>query len=61
MSVSSGLPGRLVIQKDSPATGFNFVRYPLVLRTGKLKKETGFRFHYTSEEALMAYLPDIDA
>lgn len=52
---------RLGIQKDSPATGLNFVRYPLVLSTGKLKKETGFRFHYTSEDALMAYLPDIGA
>ena len=50
---------RLGIQKDSPAAGLDFVRYPLVLSTGKLKKETGFRFRYTSEDALMAYLPDI--
>lgn len=52
---------RLGIQKDSPAVGLDFVRYPLVLSTGKLKGETGFRFSYTSEEALMAYLPDIEA
>ena len=50
---------KLGIQKDSPAAGLDFVRYPLILSTGKLKKETGFRFNYTSEEALMAYLPDI--
>ena len=52
---------RLGIQKDSPAAGLDFVRYPLVLSTGKLKGLTGFRFSYTSEEALMAYLPDIEA
>ena len=52
---------KLGIQKDSPGAGLDFVRHPLVLSTGKLKGETGFRFNYTSEEALMAYLPDIDA
>ena len=48
----------LGIQKDSPAAGLDFIRYPIVVSTGKLKKETGFRFLYTSEEALLAYLPD---
>ena len=47
----------LGIQKDAPAVGLDFMRYPIVISTGKLKKETGFRFFYTSEEALMAYLP----
>ena len=48
----------LGIQKDAPAVGLDFIRYPIVISTGKLKKETGFRFFYTSEDALMAYLPD---
>ena len=46
------------IQKDSPAVGLDFIRYPIVLSTGKLKSETGVRFVFTSEEALSAYLPD---
>ena len=48
----------LGIQKDSPAEGLDFIRYPIVVSTGKLKGETGFGFFYTSEDALMAYLPD---
>ena len=46
----------LGMQKESPARGLDFVRYPLVLSTGKLKKETGFRFKYSSEEALTSFL-----
>ena len=48
----------LGIQKDSPASGLDFIRYPIFISTSKLKKETGFSFFYTSEEALMSYLPD---
>ena len=48
---------KLGIQKDAPSVGLDFIRYPIVLSTGKLKNETGFRFFYTSEEALMSYLP----
>ena len=48
----------LGIQKDAPSAGLDFIRYPIIVSTGKLKKETGFRFFYTSEDALMAYLPD---
>ena len=51
------LAWNLGIQRESPAAGLDFVRYPLVMSTGKLKKETGFRFTYSSEEALMSYLP----
>ena len=48
----------LGIQKDAPAVGLDFIRYPMVVSTGRIKKETGFHFFYTSEEALLAYLPD---
>ena len=47
----------LGVQKDAPAVGLDFIRYPIVISTGKLRKEIGFRFFYTSEEALMSYLP----
>lgn len=42
----------LGIQKDAPAAGLDFVRHPIILSTDKLKEATGFRFFYTSEEAL---------
>ena len=44
------------IQKHSSPVGLDFIRYPILISTGKLKKETGFRFRYTSEDALMSYL-----
>jgi UDP-glucose 4-epimerase len=50
----------LGIQKDSPAVGLNFIRFPLIVSTGKLKGITGFRFRYTSEEALASYALNID-
>ena len=46
----------LGIQKEAPARGLDFVRFPVVLSTGKLKKETGFRFSYASEEVLTSFL-----
>ncbi|MCE2462713.1 MAG: NAD-dependent epimerase/dehydratase family protein [Dehalococcoidia bacterium] len=49
---------KLGIQKDSPAAGLDFIRYPILISTSKLKEATGFSCFYTSEEALMDYLPD---
>lgn len=51
------LAWKLGIQKDSPAAGLDFIRYPLVVSTGKIKSRTGFRFFYTSEDALLSYVP----
>ena len=48
----------LGIQKDAPSAGLDYIRYPIVISTDKLKRETGFRTFYTSEEALLAYLRD---
>ena len=50
---------KLGLQKHSPASGLDFVRYPLVMSTGRLKEKTGFRFNYTSEEALLSYLRNV--
>ena len=47
----------LGIQKDSPAAGLDFIRYPIFISTSKLKSATGFSTFHTSEEALMSYLP----
>ena len=44
------------MQKDAPAVGLDFVRYPIVLSTGKLKSATGFQFHYTSEETVSTFV-----
>ena len=48
---------KLRIQKDSPSVGLDFVRYPVIMSTAKLKRDTGFRFTYSSTDALMSYLP----
>ena len=49
----------LGLQRESPARGLDFVRYPIVLSTGRLKKETGFHFQYASEEALTSFLAGV--
>lgn len=45
----------LGVQRDATASGLHLVRYPMLLSTGQLKKATGYRFQYTSREALAAY------
>ena len=45
----------LRLQKDSPAAGLDFIRYPWLVDTGKVELDTGYRFRYTSREALEAY------
>jgi UDP-glucose 4-epimerase len=60
------LPGRLLeafislawamhLQSASPASGLEFIKYPPVVNTEKLKRELGFRFQYSSKEALAAF------
>ena len=44
------------IQDEAPAAALDFVRYPLVLSTGRVRRETGFRFRYSSREALADYI-----
>lgn len=44
------------LQKEASAVALDFVRYPMVMSTGRLRKETGFRFRYSSREALMEYV-----
>ena len=46
----------LYLQSESPASGLEFVKYPPVVSTDKLAEETGFRFQYSTEEALSSFV-----
>lgn len=50
------LTWRFRLQSDSPSVGLDFIRYPWVASTERVQRETGFRFQYTSEEALRSFL-----
>jgi len=61
------LPGSLIhplmriswalhLQNDSPLSGLEFIKYPLVVNTAKLLKETGFRFQYSTQDALSSFV-----
>jgi UDP-glucose 4-epimerase len=43
------------LQSASPASGVEFIKCPPVVSTEKLKKELGFEFQYSSQEALAAF------
>jgi UDP-glucose 4-epimerase len=46
----------LHLQSQSPASGLEFIKYPPVISTEKLTKETGFRIQYSSGEAVQSFL-----
>ncbi|MFC2050952.1 NAD-dependent epimerase/dehydratase family protein [Chloroflexota bacterium] len=46
----------LHLQNESPVSGLEFVKYPPVVSTDKLARETGFRFQYSTEEALSSFV-----
>ena len=50
------LSWKLHLQNQSPAVGLEFIKYPPVVSTEALKKQTGFRFDHTSRESVAAYL-----
>ena len=43
------------VQKESTSDGLNFVRHPVIMATGKLKRATGYKFRYTAREAVTAF------
>ena len=51
-----GLSWALRFQNESPTSGLEFIKYPPVVSTEKLKRETGFRFNHSSREALLSFL-----
>jgi len=44
------------LQSESPVSGLEFVKYPPVVSTDKLAKETGFRFQYSTKEAFSSFV-----
>ena len=50
------LSWKLRLQGESPPGGLEFIRYPPVISTEKLKDETGFSFEYSSKEAVRTFL-----
>lgn len=51
-----GFSWLLRLQSQSPTSGLEFIKYPPVLSTEKVKKELGFQFSYSSREALTSFL-----
>jgi UDP-glucose 4-epimerase len=46
----------LHLQNESPVSGLEFVKYPPVVSTDKLAREVGFRFQYSTKEALSSFV-----
>jgi UDP-glucose 4-epimerase len=53
------LSWKLHLQKESPAAGLDFIKYPVIISTEKLKREVGFRFRYSSQEAVASFISAI--
>jgi UDP-glucose 4-epimerase len=51
-----GLSWKLHLQNASQAIGLEFIKYPPVVSTEALKTKMNFRFHYSSREAVAAFL-----
>ncbi|MFC1924925.1 NAD-dependent epimerase/dehydratase family protein [Chloroflexota bacterium] len=51
-----GLSWKLRLQSESPTSGLGFIKYPPVVSTEKIKNELGFRFNYSSRDALLSFL-----
>lgn len=51
-----GFSWALHLQDDSPTSGLEFIKYPPIVSTEKLKKETGFQFRYSSREAIASFV-----
>jgi len=50
------LSWRLRLQEESPPGGLEFIKYPIVLSTEKVREEVGFTFRYSTRETLLSYL-----
>ena len=50
------LAWRARIQNDAPGAALDYVRWPWTVSTARLEEELGFRFRYTSREAIESYL-----
>jgi UDP-glucose 4-epimerase len=59
LKTAISLSWRMHLQSASPASGLEFIKYPPVVSTEKLKTELGFRFRYSSREALASFVKTI--
>ena len=50
------LTWNLGAQRDAPAAGLDFVRYPIVMSTTGLHHATGYRFRHTSLDAVTSFI-----
>jgi UDP-glucose 4-epimerase len=50
----------LRLQNESPTSGLEFIKYPPLLSTEKLKREVGFQFSYSSGDALISLFVTTD-
>jgi len=46
----------LRLQSESPVSGLEFIKYPEVVSTEKLRRETGFEFIYSSKDAVTSFV-----
>jgi UDP-glucose 4-epimerase len=53
-----GFSWALHLQNESPPSGLEFIKYPPIVSTEKLKNELGFQFNYSSKEALVSFISD---
>jgi UDP-glucose 4-epimerase len=51
-----GFSWALHLQNESPTSGLEFIKYPPIVSTEKLKNSMGFQFRYSSREALLSFL-----
>ncbi len=49
------LTWKLRLQREAAASGLDFIRHPIIMATGRVKQATGYRFRYTSEEAVSSF------
>ena len=56
---AADLGWRLGVQREARSRALDFTRYPIVMSTGRLRKETGFRFRYSARDALTSYVSGV--
>ncbi len=56
LSLLLTLSWQLHLQSRASVGGLEFIKYPIVVSTEKLRETTGFQFRYSSREALMSLL-----
>jgi UDP-glucose 4-epimerase len=55
IEMAVGVSWALHLQNAAPAGALAFIKYPPVVSTDKLKRELGYKFKYSSKEALTAF------